>query len=186
MEKEFWRDVVGYEGLYQISNWGRVKSLERIDCRGQLLKERILKPWKCRGYLRVDLCKNGKGKSHLVHRLVAQAFIPNDDPERKTQVNHINEDKTDNRVKNLEWCDHKYNNNFGTRNERASKAKTNGKRSKRVVGINPGTGEEVHVFPSASEAGRNGYNQSAVSACCRKDKGHKTYKGLIWRYKEVS
>lgn len=104
--KEEWKDISGYEGRYQISNMGRVKSLPRIikngigECHK---KGRILKPQKAvKGYIRVTLCNEEYCKPFKIHRLVAEHFIPN--PENKPQVNHINGDKTDNRVDNLEWC----------------------------------------------------------------------------------
>ena len=100
---EVWKDVVGYEGLYMVSNLGRVKSL-----RGN--KERILKGYYHRGYRRVDLYKNGVMKHWRIHRLVAQAFI--DNPNNYPVVNHRDEDKSNNRVDNLEWCTHEYNVNY--------------------------------------------------------------------------
>lgn len=113
---EEWRPVVGYEGLYEVSDWGNVKnnvgkSIAKVNNKG---------------YLRAHLWKNGKGKNHLVHRLVAEAFIPN--PDNKEQVGHLKklpdgtEDKTANEAWNIAWMTAKENNNFGTRNERVSKA----------------------------------------------------------------
>ena len=93
MSEEIWRDIAGYEGLYQVSNCGRVKSFYRG---GRILKQSLK-----RGYMFVELYLNTNGKIHIVHRLVAQAFIPN--PLNKLEVNHINGIKTDNRVENLEW-----------------------------------------------------------------------------------
>ena len=177
---EIWKDIVGYENLYQASNWGRVKSFKWG-------KERILRAVKNnKGYLVVNLWKDGKRKQFSVHLLVAQAFIPNDDPERKTQINHIREfEKTNNRVENLEWCTPKENSNWGTRNERVAEKNRGAynilKKSKPVQGIDPKTGKGVVEFPSAREAERNGYNQGHVSACCRGEE--KSHKGLIWRYK---
>ena len=101
MSKEVWRDIEGYEGLYQVSDQGRVKSLERKDCLGRIVKERILRPVPAsNGYLVVTLYAGGKRKTLKVHRLVCQAFHKN--PNNKSDVNHINEDKTDNRACNLE------------------------------------------------------------------------------------
>lgn len=100
--KEEWRDVDGYDGIYQVSDLGRVRSKKYGDWR-------VLRPGKNGGgYLFVNLCKDNNVKKCRVHRLVAQAFIPNSD-ETKTQINHKNEIKSDNRVSNLEWCDYRYN-----------------------------------------------------------------------------
>lgn len=171
----FWRNIEGYEGLYQVSVDGEAKSLERISPQGHLLKERIMKPGKnTKGYLIVALSKNGKGKMHQVHRLVAEAFIPN--PNNLPEVRHINEDKTDNRVENLEWCDSKYNNNYGSHTARMRKTS-----SKPVQIINPDTGRVIGEFPSANIAEKYGFCQKSISACCRGEK--KYYRGLIWRYK---
>ena len=107
---EEWRAVPGYEGLYMVSNIGNVKSL---------IKNKIIKYFiNKKGYRLVSLSKNGIIKKFSVHRLVAQAFIPN--PDNLPQVNHKDEDKTNNNVDNLEWCDAKYNNNYGTANIRRS------------------------------------------------------------------
>ena len=102
---EIWKDVKGYEGIYLISNIGRVK---RIDCKNTQ-KERILKNCKCNGYYGVSLSKNGAKSLELIHRLVAEAFIPN--PENKPCIDHINTIKSDNRVENLRWVTYKENSN---------------------------------------------------------------------------
>lgn len=116
MTEEIWRPVVGYEGLYEVSSYGRVRSLDRYDSRNRFCKGRILKlNDDGRGYLSVQLCSNNKIKKFLVHRVVAQAFISN--PDNLPEVNHLDEDKTNNRVDNLEFCNHKYNINFGTRTD---------------------------------------------------------------------
>ena len=102
MLKEIWKDVVGYEALYQVSNLGRVRSKNRLDGSGNKRKGMVrkLNPQKD-GYIHVNLCKSGKVKHIGVHRLVAQAFIPN--PQNKPQVNHIDGDKANNHLSNLEW-----------------------------------------------------------------------------------
>lgn len=113
-DMEIWKDIEGYPN-YQVSNMGRVKSLNY----NRTGKEKILKGIKNRkGYLQVGLCKEGLQKTVKVHRLVASTFIPN--PNNLSQLNHIDEDKTNNCVDNLEWCDSKYNTNYGTRNKKIS------------------------------------------------------------------
>ena len=176
---EEWRDIEGFEGKYQVSNMGRVKSLNY----NHTGKERILKAGKSNiGYLQVDLCKDGKGKSYKIHRLVAQAFIPN--PENYNEINHVDENKENNRVENLEWCDRSYNCNYGTRNKKSAEKRRNDlKMSKPVVGINKVSGL-ILEFPSAKEASRvTGVNQSSISACC-KGKRYKSAGGYFWQYIE--
>lgn len=105
--QEVWKDIKGYEGLYQISNTGKVKGLKRNKVLKLILQRS--------GYYYVDLQR----KRRLVHRLVAEAFI--DNPDNLPEVNHKDEDKVNNSVENLEWCDSKYNANYGTRNKRRGK-----------------------------------------------------------------
>lgn len=175
--KEIWLPVSGYEGLYEVSNFGRVKSLGNDNSR----KTKILIPCEeVGGYLKVCLCKNGKGKTFRIHRIVAEAFLPNWCDFQ--QVNHIDEDKTNNHVNNLEWCDRKYNINHGTRNERVAEKNTNGKLSKIVLQLTK-TGELVREWPSTQEAERNGFNHGHIVSCCSGKL--KSYKGYIWKYKEV-
>ena len=176
MIEEIWKDIEGYEGLYQVSSEGRIKSLSRLTSNGRKIAEKILKPsnngW---GYLQVILCKDGKHINHRIHRLVAQAFIPN--PENKPEVNHIDENKENNNVDNLEWVTSKENSNHGTHKERVAKAQ-----SKPVMGISL-DGKSYLYFNSTMDAGRlGGFKQSAISACCRGER--KTHKGYTWRFVE--
>lgn len=115
---EEWRAVPGYEGLYEVSDQGRVRSIDRYDSIGRLRKKRYIKlSLNSSGYFLVGLSKRGNVTIYLVHRLVAQTFIPN--PLGLPQVNHKDENKLNNIVDNLEWCDRKYNNNYGTARIRA-------------------------------------------------------------------
>ena len=123
MKNEVWKDIKGYEGLYQVSSFGRVRSLTRklINKKGveYTVYSRYLSAGINQGYKQVVLCKEGKRKTCRLGRLVAEAFIPN--PLNLPQVNHINEIKTDNRAINLEWCSSKYNCNYGSHIENIQK-----------------------------------------------------------------
>ena len=183
-ESEIWKDVVGYEGLYKVSNKGNVYSVARKDtigrkCGGRTLTQRIHPD----GYLQVTLYKDGIRKHKLIHRLVADAFIAN--PKKFLEVNHLDEVKTNNELSNLEWCDTRYNTNYGTRTDRVRQ-----KLSKKVRAVNVETGEVI-TFNSTQEAGRKGYHSSVVSAACRElykaGTGKLigdgcTYKGFRWYY----
>ena len=115
MENEVWKDIPDYEGLYQVSNLGRIKSLN-FNKTG---KEKIMKPRTGNRYYMTALWKNGIRKDYLLHRIVAETFIPN--PENKPFINHKDENCFNNSINNLMWCTHKENMNWGTRNERISK-----------------------------------------------------------------
>ena len=177
---EIWKDVVGYEGLYKVSDKGNVYSVERIGTNNRKFGGIILKPkYDKDGYLEVGLSKNGTMKTKRMHRIVAEEFIPN--PNGLPQVNHLDEDKTNNNVENLEWCDTRYNSNYGTRNERLSK---------KVRAVNIKTGE-VLTFSSTVEAGNKGYTSGNVAKACRGaykgnngkliEDGH-LYRGHKWSY----
>ena len=171
--KEVFKDIEGYEGLYQVSNLGNVKALGNG---GSNSKEKFLKPQKDKGgYLKVNLCKEGKVKMCKIHRLVAQAFIPN--PKNLPQVNHKDEDKQNNAASNLEWCTHFYNINYGTRNQRAAVICTNNpKRSKQVLCLETGI-----IYPSTHQVERQlGFAQGNISSAC--NGRYKQAYGFHWKY----
>lgn len=185
--KEVWKDIKDYEGLYQVSNLGRVKSLPRkrvTPTKGTYYSvEKILKPGITdRGYQQVALCKDSKLKRCLIHRLVAQTFIPNSN--NYPEVNHKDENKVNNVVENLEWCTSKYNANYGTRKERL-KEKSINKPGKRVICIT--TGEVFETLSKASKATKT--DASDIGRCCkgkRKSAGKHPVTGekLIWKFLE--
>lgn len=168
---EIWKDIEGYFGLYQVSSLGRVKSLNY----NRTGKERILKAGKCNGYLRVVLCKEGEIKNHFVHRLVAIAFLPN--PNNYPQINHRDEDKTNNTIQNLQWCSSQYNINYGTRNKRMSESLTNNpKRSKKVLCVETGV-----IYISTHQVEREfEFSKGHISKVCTGKR--KTCGGFHWIY----
>ena len=173
---EIWKNIDSCPG-YKVSNTGKVKSIERKVWNGKVYgthRERILKPRKNNnGYLQVVLSIKGKIKFMLVHRLVCDAFIPN--PNNFPDVNHKDENPSNNNINNLEWCSRKYNINYGTRNERLAK-----KLSKKVKCIETGI-----VYPSTRDVERKlGFNHSNISKCCNKKYGSKTVGGLHFEWAE--
>ena len=170
---EEWRDIKGYKGYYQISNFGRVKSLPRDVGSNRCKNETIMKTSLDKdGYEHLVLRKNGKQRHFRVNRLVAEAFLEN--PNNYLQVNHKDEDKTNNNVNNLEWCSAKYNVNYGSRTEKASK---------KVICVTTGK-----IFKSIAEASKY-YNLRGnhISACCKgklKSCGKHPITGekLVWKY----
>ena len=184
MCKEIWVYIKGYKGLYEVSNLGRVRSLSNDRSR----KEKILKPvTNVKGYLYVGLCKDGKQKMHYIHRLVAEAFLPNllgytqinhkiEGPEGKrlNRVIFTNDGDIDPRRTTIEWVSCKENINYGTRNERMARTQ-----SKPVLQYTL-DGEFVKEWLSAKECGRNGFK--SVSACCRGKR--KSCGGYLWKYRD--
>lgn len=189
LPNEEWRDILGYEGAYMVSNMGRVKSLERksmpYSYKGTIttytVREKICRQSRVLGYLIVSLSKEGVQTFYKVHRLVAQAFIPN--TSNMPIINHKNEEKIDNCVGNLEWCDYQYNSNYGTRNKRLSDNQRNDvKKSKKVLQYSL-DGKLIKEWPSICEAGRAGYDRKAISRICRGCKTYHTTGGYIWKFK---
>lgn len=191
---EIWKDIEGYEGLYQVSSEGNVKSLEREviykDGRKKTLKEKILHNFiSDLGYFHVMLSKNGISKRYKVHRLVAKAFIPN--PNNLPIINHKDENKTNNKVENLEWCTQYYNIHYGTMIERGREKQLNRKDLSKEVKQYNLDGVLIETFKSVSEVERK-YPQfkiNSVSRCCRggqilngKWQTITSYKGYVWRY----
>ena len=178
--QEIWKDIVGFEGLYQISDKGNVRSLDRIiklynggqyKRKGKTLQPLLSKD----KYYQIHLLKNGVAKTIKIHRLVATAFIPN--PNHFAEVNHKNEIKTDNRVENLEWCTQEYNKRYGTARQRMRL-----KMSKKVNQYDL-NGNFIKTWCGTREIERNlGIFNQSISLCClgKRNKAG----GFKWRYCE--
>ena len=196
MDEEIWKDIVDYEGLYQVSNMGRVKSL--YDGGHKIFREKILKSGKSgNGYLSVKLCKDGKRKRYYIHRLVLSTFNPVENMEN-LEVNHINENKGKNYLSNLEWTTHKDNVNHGTRNKRMVeklRGRTFSEEHKRriskshnipIVQIDLATNKIVNVWCSSRDAERKDkFNPSNITQCCKNKyykEGNNIYSGYKWQY----
>lgn len=165
MTNKEWKVIPGYENLYEVSNHGKIA---RIDKGFRLLRQRL----NGRGYPQVNLSKEGVLYTVAVHRLVAEAFVPN--PNHYTEVNHLDENKQNNNASNLEWCTRKHNVNYGSRTEKQSR-----KISKPVVGY---SSVGVVRFPSGIAAAKAlSVKSSSCISACRKGK-RKTAYGYRWRY----
>lgn len=173
-EQESWRDIIEFEGLYQVSNQGRVRSIK--GGRIRILTLTPNSPQGITSYYKVVLYKNGHYKSKWVHRLVAEAFIPNYN--NLKEVNHKDENGLNNSVGNLEWCSHRYNNIYGTKNERAS-----AKLSKAVRQYDL-QGNYIRTFNSAKEACEflnvSINNRDNISKVCTGIR--KSCLNFIWKY----
>jgi hypothetical protein len=189
MKTEIWKPIKDYEGLYEVSNYGRVRSVDRYieaQCalskssqpvryfrKGRILKVHLIGKT---GYLGVMLSKGDVAKNFRVHRLVAEAFIPN--PLNLQEVNHIDEDKINDLANNLEWCTRKQNENHGTKIERAAR-----NRDRKPVEAYDENGNVVARFDRISDAARcYGVKICSIWGCCNHKGTAKRCKGLYWRY----
>lgn len=179
--EEKWKDIVGYEGLYQVSNLGNIKSLNYRNTGEEKIRKLVIDKY---GYFVVSLRVNGKSKQHFVHRLVAQAFMPN--PDNKPHIDHINTDKTDNRVCNLRWVTQKENSNNPLtvdkkkKNHRYGVTGINNVRSTVVLQFSK-DGEFIKKWDCITDVQRElGINRGNVIKCCKGER--KTVGGYIWRY----
>lgn len=181
---EDWRDIKGFEGLYQVSSEGRIRSLDRYVRVGnsgkRLAKGRIIKPVICtNGYREASLQKEQKRKVILLHRLVAMTFIPN--PNNYREVNHKDEDITNNCVDNLEWCTSKQNANYGTRNARCRQG--NSRFFKKVRQIDKNTGKIIKTWDCVMDAARAlSIDDSHIRRVCQHKKQNVTAGGFKWEY----
>lgn len=176
---EIWKDVIGYEGIYEVSNEGRVRSIDRVANNGRRYKGKVLSPapgGRTGEYRSVQLFDlDGKQTRKYVHQLVARAFIG--EPLPGDQVNHKDENKSNNAVDNLEWMTASENINYGTRT-----AKDRAKKSKPVKQIAP-NGEIINTFASATEAQKiTGIQRTHISACCLGN--IKTAGGFMWGFEK--
>lgn len=177
---EEWKDVTGYEGLYQVSNLGRVKHLKITHKNrfGKCAKQEHVVGYKgSNGYMYVNLCKGNKEHTVTIHRLVAKAFIPN--PKGYDCINHKDESHDNNRVDNLEWCTKKYNNGYGTLSKRKREIMLNHPKTSKTVRCI----DNNMIYLSARDAARQlGVHPTNIINCCNGKQ--KTCKGLCFEYLE--
>lgn len=200
LEGEIWKDVVGYEGYYMVSNFGRISTLSHsVDYVSVYNGIEVNKTYRAKqclrklhvgkhGYVECTLRDGKRVKLMKVHRIVSEAFIPN--PQNLPSINHKDEDKTNNNVENLEWCTCKYNSNYGTRNERLRSSLSNAHKNglyadayktmrKSVIGISV-SDNTIIVFDKLSDLYEHGFERHLVSKCCRNLR--KEYKGYKWMF----
>lgn len=200
LPNEEWRDVVGYEGYYMVSNIGRIATLSHtvdfISIYDGVEVKKTFKAKQClrklhqgkHGYMECTLRDSKRTKLMKVHRIVAEAFIPN--PQSLPSVNHKDEDKTNNKVENLEWCTCLYNANYGTRNKRLKTSLSNAHKNglyentykvgrKPIVGISLLDGTTIK-FERSADLHEQGFERHLVSKCCRNLR--KDYKGYKWMF----
>lgn len=179
MNKEIWKDIKGYEGLYQASNLGRIKSLNFNGTN----KEKILKPRTGNRYYMIALFKDKKRKDLLLHRIIAETFIEN--KENKPYVNHKDENCFNNSVENLMWVTHKENMNWGTRNQRIAFKNTNNPKKCKKIAQYTLNGELIKIYNSINSACQElNINHSHIGQCCNNEYGRKTAYGYKWKYVE--
>lgn len=192
MTDVIWKPAAGYEDSYEVSTAGDVRSIDKLVHnssteyirKGRMLAQRMANS----GYLQVNLWNNNKRKVCYVHRLVAETFIPN--PQEFPQVNHKDEERTNNNVYNLEWCTRKYNMNYGTfpqkRRERALRDRNAIGISKKVYQYDY-SGSLINTYPSLHEVERcTGIKQDKISKSCRKKGSHRTCNGYVWSFEPMS
>ena len=173
--EEIWKSIKGYEGLYEISNFGRVKSMPKL----RMKKEKIMKPSNRGGYLRISLSKDGISKSFYIHRLVAESFIPNLDG--KKEVNHIDGNKKNNNASNLEWSTRSENMKHAFKTG-LSKPKDNAI-SRAVIKVNLNTGEEIQIYKSIKDASVDmGLTPQSIFKALKRGRASGGYK---WEYHHV-
>lgn len=171
--KEIWKPIAGYEGHYEVSNLGNIKSLNKRHKGNLLAPQRNHK-----GYLRVNLWKNNKKKIRMIHRLVAEAFLLN--PNNYKQINHKDGNKENNCITNLEWCTAKHNMEHAYKSG-LNKGTRNHPRKSKPIDMFSKDGKLLCTFPSMKEAERQtGAFRSSIYACCRGKVN--TAGGYHWKY----